>query len=160
MTGRHKAFTLTEIAIAILLLSIAAAYMTLNANASKHTAKQEAERIMNQIYGLIETANRNNVSFAVLFTGSEQFDHVSVDWQTQGTKFNGEIKLTKGFSVCNLNKTTSHELKYDLADNGFLPPSMTLKVKGPDDSSYNILIYVPGTRMRLSESDTAQQIYN
>ena len=161
---RRKAFTITELAIAILILGIMAAYVTLNINTSKHTAKSEAERILAQLYRLTETASKKHVSFKVLFTGAEQTNYVDVEWQTPTTSrtyhtgYDREIKLTKGCSVQNLNKmscVSGHNLRYSISNNSFLPPSMTLKVKGTDKSVYYILIYVPGTRMRLSDTSAA-----
>lgn len=161
-TGR-KAFTITELAIAIMILGIMAAYITLNANTSKHTAKREAERIMTQLYRLVETANRKHVSFKVLFDSTEQTEHVDVEWQTSPLSYT-KLELSKGFSIQNLNYTdnsngtassvdnNSFSLDYDLSKNGFIPPGMTLQVKGADESMYYIIIYVPGTRIRISDT--------
>ena len=162
---RRKAFTLTEIVIAILVLGIMAGAMTLSTGSAKQTAKQtsklEADRIAAQLYRLIEYANRTHVSFKVLFDGTEQTESVSVEWQTPTTSqfyhtgYDREIKLSNGCSIKNLNNVSSksqHNLAYDIGDNSFLPPSMTLQVKAPDESAYYIIIYVPGTRIRTSDT--------
>lgn len=160
---RQNAFTITELAIAILILGIMAAYVTLNANTSKHTAKSEADRIVTQLYRIIEAANRKHVSFKVLFDSTEQTGHVKVEWQTSPLTY-GELKLSKGFSIQNLNYTdssngtassvsnSSFNLVYNISNNGFNPPGMTLQVKGSDESVYYIIIYVPGTRIRTSDT--------
>lgn len=156
---RRNAFTLTEIVIAILVLGIMASAMVLNSSSSRQTAKREADLIVTQLYRLIETANRKHVSFKVLFDGTEQKDYVLVEWQTPQTSqlyqigYDRELKLTKGCSIQNLNNTSGSQsnLKYSLEDNSFLPPSMTLQVKGRDDSIHYIIIYVPGTRIRTSD---------
>ena len=156
---RRNAFTLTEVAIAILILGIMAAFMTLSTRTARQTAKSEADRIVAQLYRLIETANRKHVSFKVLFDGTEQKDYVRIDWQTPTTSdfYNTgytELNITKGCSIQNLNNTTMDQsaLRYSLKDNGFLPPSMTLQVKGQDESIYYIIIRVPGSRIRTSET--------
>ena len=161
---RRNAFTLTEVVIAILVLGIMAGAMSLSPGSSKQTGKREAERIVTQLYRLIETANRKHVSFKVLFTGSEQTESVPVEWQTPTTSkfhhigYDRELKLSDRCSVQNLNKMSSvsrHNLVYGIGSNSFLPPSMTLKVKGQDKSVHYILIYVPGTRIRLSDTSAA-----
>ena len=161
---RRNAFTLTELVIAILILGIMAAAMTLSTGSAKQTAKMEAERIVTQLYRLIEYANRTHVSFKVLFDGNEQTEYVPVEWQTPTTSqlhhigYDRELKLSDGFSVQNLNKMSSasrHNLVYGIGTNSFKPPSMTLKVKGRDKSVYYILVYVPGTRIRLSDMSAA-----
>ena len=156
---RRNAFTLTEIVIAILVLGIMAGAMTLNSGSAKQTAKREADRIVMQLYRLIETANRKHVSFKVLFDGTEQKDYVRIEWQTPTTSdfYNTgytELNITKGCSIQNLNNTKMDQsaLVYNLKDNGFLPPSMTLQVKAPDESVHYIIIYVPGTRIRTSDT--------
>ena len=158
---RRKAFTLTEIVIAILVLGIMAAAMTLSPGSAKQSAKREADRIVAQLYRLIEYANRTHVSFKVLFDGTEQTESVPVEWQTPTTSkfyhigYDRELKLTNGFSIKNLNNMSSasqHNLVYGIGDNSFLPPSMTLQVKAPDESVHYIIIYVPGTRIRTSDT--------
>ena len=158
---RRKAFTLTEVVIAILVLGIMAASLTLSPNSARQTAKREADLIVTQLYRLIETANRKHVSFKVLFDGTEQKDYVLVEWQTPETSqlynigYYRELKLTKGCSIKNLNNMDSmnrFNLKYSLGDNSFLPPGMTLQVKGQDESIHYIIIYVPGNRLRISDT--------
>ena len=161
---KRNAFTLTEVVIALLVLGILAASLTLNSDSARQTAKREAERIVTQLYRLMETANRTHISFRVLFDGSEQTKEVPVEWQTPATSqfdhtgYYRELKITDGCSVQNLNKMSSlsrHNLVYSIDDNVFLPPSMTLKVKGQDKSVHYIVIYVPGTRIRLSDTSAA-----
>ena len=60
---RRKAFTLTEVVIAVLILGIMAAAMTLRPDSAKQTAKREAERIAAVISRLIEKADRNHSAF-------------------------------------------------------------------------------------------------
>lgn len=60
---KRRAFTLTEIAISILILGVMAAGIALNANTSKQTAKNEAERIAAVINRLIEYADRTHSGF-------------------------------------------------------------------------------------------------
>ena len=167
---KRKAFTLTEILIALLILTITAAAMTLSPSASKQTAKREAERIVTQLYRLIEIANRTHVAFKVLFDGNEQTGSVPVEWQTPATSqffhigYDREIKLSDGCSIQNLNYSVNDSnnmisigngrlnLEYGIGDNGFLPPGTTFKVTGQDNSIYYIIIYVPGTRIRTSDT--------
>lgn len=168
---RRKAFTLTEVVIAILVLGIMAASLTLNPDSAKQTAKREADLIAAQLYRLIETANRKHVSFKVLFNGEEQTEYVDVEWQTPMTsKYNhtgyDKLKLSKGCSIKNLNygenassssnmntpDTERYYLVYRLGDQGFRVTGMTLQVKGQDNSVYYIIIYTPGTRIRTSDT--------
>ena len=158
---KRNAFTLTEIIIAILVLGIMAGAMVVSSGSAKQTAKREADRIVMQLYRLIEYANRTHVSFKVLFDGSEQTESVPVEWQTPTTSryhhtgYDRELKLSNGCSIQNLNNMSSasqHNLVYDIGDNSFLPPSMTLEIKAPDESAYYIKIYVPGTRIRTSDT--------
>ena len=167
---RRKAFTLTEVVIAILVLGIMVASLTLSPNSARQTAKREADLIVTQLYRLIETANRKHVSFKVLFDGTEQKDYVLVEWQTPETSqlynigYYRELKLTKGCSIKNLNRSVNDSnsmasvendtfnLVYGIGDNSFLPPGMTLQVKGQDESIHYIIIYVPGNRLRISDT--------
>ena len=158
---RRNAFTITELAIAMLIMTAIAAAVTLSPNAAKHTAKMEAEKIVTQLYRLIETANRTHVAFKVLFTGSVQTEYVDVEWQTPATSqfyhtgYEREIKISRGCSIQNLNNMSSvsaHNLVYTIDDNSFDPPGMTLQVTGADESIHYIIIYVPGTRIRTSDT--------
>ncbi len=160
---RRNAFTLTELLIAVLVLTIAAAYMTLSPEIAKLTAKAEANRIVTQLYRIIEAANRKNVSFKVLFNGKKQTESVPVQWQVYPYEYD-ELKLTKGFSIKNLNYSVNEShtmisvgsgefhLVYNVSINGFNPPGMTLEVKAPDESVHYIIIYVPGGRIRTSNT--------
>ena len=158
---RRKAFTITELAIAMLIMTTMAAAIALSTNTAKQTAKNEAERIVTQLYRLIETANRTHVAFRVLFDGTMQTEAVPVEWQTPTTSqlhhtgYDREIKLSRGFSIQNLNNMSSastHNLVYTIGGKGFDPPGMTLQVTGADESIYYIIIYVPGSRIRTSDT--------
>ena len=158
---RRKAFTTTELAIVILILGITAAYMSLSPNAAKLTARMEAERIVTQLYRLIETADRTRVAFRVLFDGTVQTESVSVEWQTPTTSqlhhvgYDREVKISRGCSIKNLNNMSSksaHNLVYTIGGKGFDPPGMTLQVTGTDESIHYIIIYVPGSRIRTSDT--------
>ena len=156
---RRRAFTLTELVVAILILSIMAAAMTLSPSSAKLTAKTEADRITAQLYRLVETANRKHVAFKVLFNGNEQTGSVPVEWQTPSTSqfhqtgYERELKISKGFSVKNLNNmdsTNGFNLVYNIGNNRFDPPGMTLQVKGTDGSIHYVIVFVPGSRIRTS----------
>ena len=170
---KRKAFTLTEVVIAILVLGIMAASLTLSPDSAKQTAKREADMIVTQLYRLIETANRKHVSFKVLFNGEEQTEYVDVEWQTPSTSQlhhigYDKLKLSKGCSIKNLNygesasnasnmnssDTERYYLVYRLGDEGFLSTGMTLQVKGQDNSIHYIIIYTPGTRIRTSDTQS------
>ena len=60
---RRRAFTLTEVVIAVLVLGIMAAAMTLRPDSAKQTAKMEAERIAAVIRRMIEGADRTHSAF-------------------------------------------------------------------------------------------------
>ena len=167
---RQLAFTITELAIVMLILGIMAGMITLNMNVARQTAKNEADRIMTHLYRLIETANRTHVSFSVLFDGTVQTESVPVEWQTPTTSqlhhtgYDRELKLSKGFSIQNLNYSLddsdnmasigrdSFNLEYNLGNNGFVPPGMTLQVTGNDESIYYIIVSAAGGRIRTSDT--------
>ena len=165
---RRNAFTLTEVIIAGLVLGIMASAMTLSTGSARQTAKREAERIVTQLYRLIERANRTHISFRVYFKYEAQTDHLIVKWQTAETSlfyddekyFNKDghtekIEISRGCSVQNIGNTSGselHNLRYGIRDNCFLPPSMTLKVTGQDNSIYYIIISSQGARIRTSDT--------
>ena len=60
---RRRAFTLTEVAIVILILGIMAASITLSTNTAKQTAENEAKRLAVVLNRLIETADRTHSRF-------------------------------------------------------------------------------------------------
>lgn len=158
---KRKAFTITELAIAMLIMTTMAAAVALSTNTAKLTARMESERIVTQLYRLIETANRKHIAFRVLFDGTVQTESVPVEWQTPTTSqlhhigYDREVKISRGCSIKNLNNMSSksaHNLVYTIGGKGFDPPSMTLQVTGTDGSIYYIIIYVPGSRIRISDT--------
>ena len=60
---RQKAFTITELSIAMLIMTTMAAAVALSTNAAKQTAKNEADRIAIVLRRLIETADRTHSVF-------------------------------------------------------------------------------------------------
>ena len=60
---RRKAFTITELAVAMLIMTTMAAAVALSTNAAKQTAKNEANKIAAVITRLITNADRTHSAF-------------------------------------------------------------------------------------------------
>lgn len=67
---KQKAFTLTELAIGILIAAIAGAAISLSSLSAKQTAKHEAERVAAYIYRTVQKADRIHRGFNI-YTGKD-----------------------------------------------------------------------------------------
>lgn len=77
---RHRAFTLVEIIIAIMLLGILAGTMTLSGGRAKQTAQKEAEKVAALIKSASQKADRVKVGFTL-----KLYNNASIDVSWDGT---------------------------------------------------------------------------
>lgn len=94
----QKAFTLTELAIGILIAAIAGAAISLSSLSAKQTAKHEAERVAAYIYRTIQKADRIHKGFNI-YTGqdfgtSEYF--IAIRWPNADNKSDKSFQASPG----------------------------------------------------------------
>lgn len=139
--NRRRAFTLTEIAISIMILGIMAAGIALSSNASKQTAKNEANKIAALINRVIESAERQHGAF--WFTAENNNFYVA--WGrtfSESAKENLNFKLSPGCSF-SVSPANIKGFGYNIGDenSGFVTvltyktPSVTVKVSDTDIDS-------------------------
>lgn len=149
--NRRRAFTLTEIAISIMILGIMAAGIALSSNASKQTAKNEANKIAALINRVIESAERQHGAF--WFTAEN--NNFYVVWSrtfNESAKENLNFKLSPGCSF-SVSPANIKGFGYNIGDedeSGFVnvltdkTPSVTVKVSDSSNTSSKFTLIVKG----------------
>ena len=148
---RRRAFTLTEVSIAILILGITAAFMTLSTNTAKQTAENEAKRLAAKINRLIERTDRTHSALWVNVTDdgieirlsetySETSDPAEKFNATKGCNYSG-YNASKNFAynIPILNQTKqadSHGETYEY----FTMNNATVDVNAEPKGKYNIQV--------------------
>ena len=110
---RRRAFTLTEVVIAILVLGIMAAAMTLSTSSAKHTAKMEAERVSMMISRQIERADRMHGAFWFMIKNDGFYIFRGIDY-VNGKEEKLDFKISSG---CKCSAVDSYVNMCYMADN-------------------------------------------
>ena len=147
---KRRAFTLTEIAVSILILGVMAAGIALNTNISKQTAKSEAERVYVFISRLIERADRTQSAFWL----DVKEDRLEVrTGKNYGTaKMKNDFNAEGGCSFSRYGSPKKHmsynvpSAQIQLTHQNFDMNNVKIETKSePVDGDYNIQVKSTGT---------------
>lgn len=125
---RRRAFTLTEVVIAMCILGIMAASMTLSTNSSKQTARMEAERIAAVMSRLIESADRTHSRFWFIPKDNEIYIARKEDYLSTTPKEKLDFKVSGGCSFSSA-KIMGYNTEGSLISNVIIDTSLTPGVR-------------------------------
>ncbi len=130
----RKAFTVVEIAICILVLSIMATVMSLKPDAVKQTAKREADRVAAYVYSLMEEASLRHVPLNIqVGTTPEGISRFVVTWNNNGLTPDVSFKASPGCKY----EANVKEFNYNLVNKRF--DAGTITVHGADGKNYYVI---------------------
>ena len=147
---RRRAFTLTEVVVAILILGIMAAAITLSPNSAKQTAKMEAERIAAVISGLIDSAERTHGRFWFIPSSNEIYIAHTKEYYSSTPKEKLDFKVSGGCSFSSssiMGYNTEGSTTSNVIINTASTPVVRIEVSGQtdDDAKYTITVTGAGT---------------
>lgn len=140
--GRHKGFSLVEIAVVLLLFGVAAAYMVISPNVAKQTAKHEAERLQEYIFSKIAKADKINATFTLSFTGNS----VSTKWLGNNDYQDSDYRATAG---CKYEDNFNGNCEYMPGSRNFLVGGH-IQIWDSDGEEYYVIIAATEGRIRIS----------
>ena len=140
---RRRAFTLTELVVAMMILTIMGAAMTLSTGSSKQTARMEAERIAVVISRLIEKADRMHGAFWVNVKDDRLEIRTGAEYSSAARE--GDFKATAGCSYSRYGNPKMH-MSYNVpSDNiktashqNFTMNNISVDINAEPQGKYNI----------------------
>lgn len=152
---KYRAFTVAEVMIAILIMTISSAAMLLSAESAKQTAQHEAERLAAYIYRTMNKADRIHQGFDMDMdfeekNGAKEY-YVTIRWP--GNNEDKSFRATKGFRYSDNFKGNDYdELVYNVQERRFNTGG-TITVTDSNGEMYYVIIASTEGRIRLSEID-------
>lgn len=161
---RRKAFTITELSIAMLIMTTMAAAVALSTNAAKQTAKNEADRIAIVLRRLIETADRMHSVFWFIPEDNNIYV-VRKKTYSAGAREKLDFKVSGGCSFSSpdsqkgLGYNTDARANYAVISTALTPAvrvevssetksdekiKFTVTVKGADNSTCYVYVFAEG----------------
>ncbi|MBQ6972358.1 MAG: type II secretion system protein [Synergistaceae bacterium] len=145
MGNKHKAFTMTEILTAVVVMMMTLAVALMSPRGVRQTAKREAERLQAYIYRNMQKADRIHKNFYLTF----YTDFVRLNWHDQST-IDDSFKISEGCSYT--NTFTDSEAHYNAGRRRFTNAG-TITVNGADGKIYYVIIAgITEGRVRISET--------
>ena len=157
----QKAFTLTELAIGILIAAIAGAAISLSSLSAKQTAKHEAERVAAYIYRTIQKADRINKNFTMdtdfetNSAGKNEY-YVTINWG--GGVLDKSFRASPGCRYTDNFPGEHSEITYNAQGKSFRRPESsamsggTITVTDSQGEVYYVIIALNEGRIRISET--------
>lgn len=150
----YRAFTVTEVMIAILIMAISSAAMLLSASSAKQSAQHEAERLAAFIYRTIQKADRIHQGFDMNMDFEEKGDvkeyYVTIRWW--GNNEDKSFRATKGCRYSDDFKGNElDELVYNSQKRRFNTGG-TITVTDSQGEKYYVVIASTEGRIRVSET--------
>lgn len=142
---KHRAFTIIEIMMGILIMTIVYAVSLISIDSAKQTAKREAERVAAYLYRQIEKAERIHKNFYIeVYT-----DFIRVNWYDINT-IDDSFKAHTG---CKYSaKFKNEEGRYN-ASKKLFNDGGTIKVTGADGKIYYVILAgINEGRIRISDT--------
>ncbi len=147
--GRHFGFTLPEVIIAITIMGVMAAAVTMSSNVGKQTAKSEAEKITAEILRLMKTADKTHNEFELVTQDKSKILYV---WNN-GSTINPETLASSDKFTYEL-KINGSKLNYSLQNNGFNKNGhIIIRNKADTSQFYCIYFYEQGGRIRTTPTE-------
>lgn len=127
---KRKAFTITELSIAMLIMTTMAAAVALSTNAAKQTAKNEANKIAAVINRLIETADRTHSVFWFIPDDNDIYIARTKNYSKSTTpKEKINFRITPGCSFSSSPKIMGYNTESSLISNAIIKTSETPAVR-------------------------------
>lgn len=146
--GRHKGFSLVEIAVVLLLFGVAAAYMVISPNVAKQTAKHEAERVVAYLYKKMDKADKINTNFSLdvrdYVIKTNWYAHGDTDGDGDDCQATAGCKYEPNFE----NRTCEYLSEYRRFSIGGISGHIT--VHGADGEKYDVFIAGQEGRIRIA----------
>lgn len=139
----QKAFTLTELAIGILIAAIAGAAISLSSLSAKQTAKHEAERVAAYIYRMVQKADRIHRGFWM----NTNPGYIYINWNS-GPE-DDSFKASPGCSYEGFFKEGN--LTYNISDKRFPGGGHITITDSAGEKYYVIFAAVEEGRIRIDE---------
>ena len=151
----HKAFSLVELFITMLIIAIFASFITIDLTSQSQTAKQEAEKLAAFILDLTRKADRRHLDFTIQFESDQVYSYFGSDTgnKTYLLKENPDttdtIILDPGFSISN---NFNNSITYNSNENEFngTGTGKIIITRDSDQTKYYIIFRFG--RVRVSEN--------
>ena len=152
---RHLGFSLTEVVVAVTIIGIMAAAITLSSNVGKTTAKAEAKEIAARILRVTKIAGRIRNNFHLIIydknhiycrweESDESYSTATKDW----TPIASSDKFTYDWNVKGTN------LDFSLDTNGFNQDcNITVTNNEDTNNKHYIYFYQEGGRIRTTDTE-------
>ncbi|MBQ4418171.1 MAG: prepilin-type N-terminal cleavage/methylation domain-containing protein [Synergistaceae bacterium] len=141
----NKAFTLAELLIALLILTVSAGMFLLNIkDFYKIDSKHEADRLMRWFYNIMQRSDHTGEKFSLTISISFD-DHILIEWnKSLKSEF---LYASKG---CQFRNRGFNPMIY-APQWGTLTPGLTLEIKDYKNNLYYLIISGQG-QIRISDS--------
>ena len=155
----HRAFTMAELIVSLLIMAITYSAMTLSMSTTTQTAEHEAERLAAYIYRTIDKADRIHTGFKIDMDFEDKADgsreyYVTIVWVLDGR----EDKTDKSFRAwknCKYSDsfqgTPLGELEYNVKNRKFQTGG-TITVTDSEGKMHYVIIAADEGRIRLSDT--------
>lgn len=140
---KRAGFTLIELVIAIAILAITAATLSLNPDSFKHTAKQEAERLAAKLSSLMLKADSTHKHFEIKINKNKML----ITWKEKKSSYKDkDFEPEPGCSIS--WNAPGDNLTYSYLTNRYAQGA-TITVNGKG-GPYYVIIATIGSRVRIS----------
>ena len=142
---RRKAFTITELAVAMLIMTTMAAAIALNTNTAKQTAKNEAERIAAVINRLIERADRTHSRFWFIPEENNIYIALTKDYNKNSTpKEKLDFKINSGCSFSSSPTIMGYNTEGSTTSNVIIKTAVRVEVSSETKDNAKFTLTVTG----------------
>ena len=157
MSKNNSAFTLTELLIALLILSITAGAFTLTPDIGRNKPEREAERISARLHAMIREAGKRHMNFKM--TVGNNGGEIRFEWQNiygnMITNRDEPYIPGKGFKLS--LTAPNNQLIYNAGTNDFSRQGGHITVERDDGEKYFVIIAKMGGRIRTSPALTLNE---
>ena len=151
---KYRAFTIAEVMITILIMTISSAAMLLSAQSAKQTAQHEAERLAAFIYRTMNKADRINQSFYMAMRSEQKGDakeyYARIEWG--GGNVDKSFRASKGCSYTDNFKGT-YGIPYNETKKRFNSGGTITVTDSQGEVHYIIIAGITEGRIRLSPTN-------
>lgn len=139
-----RGFSLVELAIVMAIIFIMAAAVTLNSNAFKQTAKDQAERVAAFIHKQARKADRHHLRFAIRFP--------EINQAVKEINNRSYLASDEAFKLSCPITASENDIVYEPVGNGFrnlADDTLKLAITDSNNETYSVLLYKNGGMTRV-----------